>query len=1106
MNKLVGRVFRALCVLFLMLPLSWAMAAGETEVPAEPGQAATLEKQLQDLQEEQKSLVRQNAEFDLQLKEAPDLIVQMRRQIQALEKQSVNPKIPRTAEAMDAAIELLDAQVKSMQLGLSDVMDRISHQQELPTVARDQVEAAQKQIQAANEQLRVALQADQTVLANRLEVQVLKQQLANGNLRKEISQNSLEGYQKLLEMYTVNRDLLMLRMGALKSALDLLRAERDSLRQKTAEEQQEQVAKLQTELAQKPAPLVTQLEENQRLLTVLSTITDSLASTNDQITHGKQELQDIRYRFDIAQQQLQLTDFHQYVDDYLLRQRQNLQVRIKEQDSSDLTGQISQARLDQFKFDDQRHSVRTAEARQRRVDKVLAKMPDLDEATRAQYALDLADIMAQREDTLSKLLEVNAKYVVGLTNLELLNRDQQTERQQFFDLLNQKLMWRRSGKPLNLAWVEKMPGSVMWFVTHPGWLELVQVWFRNVIAPVFPLFGLALVAGLLYWPRQRFIDRLALLRDNIGNVMKDQFRYSVTALAITLFLSVPVPLLIMLVAYPLVLDSSASLFVSSVGEGLFALARWVLMVEFVRNLCRENGMASAHFSWRPSAIGALQRWLPMLYWQMPWAFVFIVVWGEGDEDHAGLLGRAAYIIMAIQFWFFLRRLMSPANGLIQKDDSASEMHWYQTWNRQLFWVAMAVPTVLILLALQGFNFSAMILHVNLYQTFMLGFMIFILDQVLTRWFAVQERKIALERALAKREAMRKAKEQQEAAKITGDGVPDVDIPTIDVATISEQNRVMLRVMSYSLFVAAVYWTWQDMFQAVEFFNEIVLWTYSLDNTANAEQIPVTLGSLIITAIVAALTYVGVKNLPGLIEVMVLQRFGLDTGVRFAVTTTARYLVFIAGTMVVSDKIGLDWSKLGWLVAALGVGLGFGLQEIFANFVSGLIILYERPIRIGDTVTINDRSGTVSRIRMRSTTITDADKRELIIPNKTFITNWFINWTLSDNTTRLVVPVSVVEGANIRLVSETLLAIAQDSEHVLRDPAPSSLLLGFGSGTMNFELRVFVNLNKRSLLLHDMNTEIQRRFAELGIEMPSSAMDVHLTRISEQPAPAGAGQG
>src|SRR5690606_41859731 len=117
----------------------------------------------------------------------------------------------------------------------------------------------------------------------------------------------------------------------------------------------------------------------------------------------------------------------------------------------------------------------------------------------------------------------------------------------------------------------------------------------------------------------------------------------------------------------------------------------------------------------------------------------------------------------------------------------------------------------------------------------------------------------------------------------------------------------------------------------------------------------------------------------------------------------------AGFVATLGALGVSWDKLQWLVAALSVGIGFGIQEIFASFISGLIILFERPVRIGDVVTIGNLSGTVSRIRIRATTITDVDRKEIIVPNKTFVTEHLINWSLSDTVTRVTVKVAVANG-------------------------------------------------------------------------------------------------
>ena len=176
-------------------------------------------------------------------------------------------------------------------------------------------------------------------------------------------------------------------------------------------------------------------------------------------------------------------------------------------------------------------------------------------------------------------------------------------------------------------------------------------------------------------------------------------------------------------------------------------------------------------------------------------------------------------------------------------------------------------------------------------------------------------------------------------------------------------------------------------------------------------------------LILATTVIAAKNIPGLLEMAVLQHLPLDAGARYAVATVSRYVITLVGVLVCFGELGVGWSKVQWLVAGMGVGLGFGLQEIFANFISGLIILFERPVRVGDVVTIDDISGVVSRIRIRATTITDWDRKELIIPNKEFITGRVLNWTLSDKVNRVVVNVDVAYGSDTQRATEILLKLA-----------------------------------------------------------------------------------
>src|SRR5262249_34525568 len=149
--------------------------------------------------------------------------------------------------------------------------------------------------------------------------------------------------------------------------------------------------------------------------------------------------------------------------------------------------------------------------------------------------------------------------------------------------------------------------------------------------------------------------------------------------------------------------------------------------------------------------------------------------------------------------------------------------------------------------------------------------------------------------------------------------------------------------------------------------------------------PISLADLFLGLLIVVLTFVAARNVPGVCEIVCSSRLSMRPGERYALASIVRYVIVIAGMLVAFARIGVGWQQVQWLAAAATLGLGFGLQEIFANFVSGLILLFERPVRVGDVVAIGDVEGTVTRIRMRATTIMDADRRELIVPNRDLVT-------------------------------------------------------------------------------------------------------------------------
>ena len=251
-------------------------------------------------------------------------------------------------------------------------------------------------------------------------------------------------------------------------------------------------------------------------------------------------------------------------------------------------------------------------------------------------------------------------------------------------------------------------------------------------------------------------------------------------------------------------------------------------------------------------------------------------------------------------------------------------------------------------------------------------------------------------------------------------------------------------------------------------------------------------SLLFALVSSVVAWALIRNLPGLLEVLLLSRLNLRQGASYAITTILNYVIIIVGAMTVFGSLGVSWDKLQWLAAALSVGLGFGLQEIFGNFVSGLIILFERPVRIGDTVTIGTFSGTVSKIRIRATTITDFDRKEVIIPNKAFVTERLINWSLSDTVTRVVIRLGVAYGSDLDKVKEVLLKAASEHPKVMHDPAPAVFFTTFGPSTLDHELRLYVReLRDRSYTVDELNRSIDRLCRENDINIAFNQLEVHL---------------
>ncbi len=263
------------------------------------------------------------------------------------------------------------------------------------------------------------------------------------------------------------------------------------------------------------------------------------------------------------------------------------------------------------------------------------------------------------------------------------------------------------------------------------------------------------------------------------------------------------------------------------------------------------------------------------------------------------------------------------------------------------------------------------------------------------------------------------------------------------------------------------------------------------------RLAITPGFLIKLFLFLLFLSLGSRWIRSFLRTSVLSRTPWDQGQQYAVAQATAYLVFVFGMIVGLQSLGVDLSSLVVLGGALGIGAGFGLQPIVSNFVSGLVLLVERPVRVGDRIEIGGTGGDVIRIGGRSTWVCTNDNEIIIVPNSEFITGRVTNWTANDRSVRVSLPVGVSYESDPEEVRRLLLSVAAENADVLRDPTPDVVFVGFGDSSLDFVLRVFTERRVQSptVLKSDLYFAIFRVFREHGIEIPYPQRDLHVKSIA-----------
>ena len=260
---------------------------------------------------------------------------------------------------------------------------------------------------------------------------------------------------------------------------------------------------------------------------------------------------------------------------------------------------------------------------------------------------------------------------------------------------------------------------------------------------------------------------------------------------------------------------------------------------------------------------------------------------------------------------------------------------------------------------------------------------------------------------------------------------------------------------------------------------------------------ITLGLIITATVLLYGSYITSWTIQSLLLDEILPRRQMDRGVQISITRLIHYALVLLGFILAVMALGVELTNLTILGGAFGIGIGFGLQAIVNNFASGLILLFERPVKIGDTIELGEQWGVIKKLGLRATVVQTYDNAEIVVPNSDLISNQVTNWTLAERRVRIKVNVGVAYGSDVGLVLQILMECAEENELIIKDPAPQALFMGFGDSSLDFELRVWVaDFADRRIVPSDLHQAIDRKFRQSNIEIPFPQRDLHVRSMDE----------
>lgn len=996
------------------------------------------------------------------------------------------PVLEQRAQEEQAELTATDARRADLESRLATLEQRPEAIGQRLAEATGQREEASAQVQtvAADDASPTFAQAQKWVLETRYvalntETTMLEQELSTLPLRTQ-----------LLE---ARRDQEEANVEAVGERMRVLNDLLDHKRRQAAEQATTQAEQTQREIEGMPPVLVALSAENAALSRDVNDITQQLQAQDLVRQHLEQLVEQLDADYRDARETLESGEVNDDLGRILLQQFDAL---------PDLRAFVQNDELRQTEIADLtvRRLKHRAEARRiADIDTTVARLAlelQADASARPQTEAQkatLLELVQQRQTLLDKALETYQLYLGKLRELDRAEQALLTTAAEYDAYLDEQLPWLRNAKPIRLEDIRVLPSELsarLMAADLPGLPRLIgQQLARS------PAFWLAVIgAGVLLLQRRAIIAAIASVTPRIGKPTTDRMGHTGRVLGLTLLLAAPLPLLLAVMGWQLQAGGGATQLSQALGNALTRAALHLSILFSLGAICLPQGLAGVHFRWPERNLTLLRAQLKGFVWPFVAAVLIInVALGINRAETGGTLAKLGLLLGYLPLSWFLYRVFHPRRGVLAQLRSGGDypmlFRTYPIW----YSLVVGAPLALIALAFTGYVYTATAFSYLFLLTLWFLLALVLSNALALRWLQVTRRRLAYDAAMERRRAERAEAQGQEPADETGE--LQFEAPEVDITALSDETRGLIRILMLTAAIVGLYLIWSSALPALHIFDDVILWHGTVTVDGTEQSLPITLGSLGMALLYAIGTWVLADRLPALLEILLLQRFKMTAASRYTVTTLTTYAVVAVGLLLVLSTLGARWSQVQWLAAALSVGIGFGLQEIVANFISGLIILFERPIRVGDAVTVGDTDGVVTKIKIRATTIRNWDGKELLVPNKEFITGRLLNWSLSDQTTRLVLAIGIAYGSPVRQAMDLLEEAADENPNVLDEPSPTVIFETFGDNALGLLLRCFVDsIDLRVSTISALNEAINDKFNAAGISIAFPQRDLHLDTI------------